>query len=80
MKMTEISLRFFYDTQTLYEKLDEFGKCLLPPYIRRQLEDNSQYQTVYAKELGSAAAPGGPALYAGLMQNLRQAMGITVCQ
>ncbi len=29
----------------------------LPPYITRQLEDQSQYQTVYAKELGSAAAP-----------------------
>ncbi len=29
----------------------------LPPYITKQLEDQSQYQTVYAKELGSAAAP-----------------------
>ena len=50
-------VEFFYDTQTLYEKLDEFGKMPLPPYITRQLEDQSQYQTVYAKELGSAAAP-----------------------
>ncbi len=49
--------RFFYDTPTLYEKLDEFGKMPLPPYIQKQLEDQSQYQTVYAKELGSAAAP-----------------------
>lgn len=48
---------FQYDTQTLYEKLDEFGKMPLPPYITRQLKDQSQYQTVYAKELGSAAAP-----------------------
>lgn len=48
---------FFYDTNTLYEKLDEFGKMPLPPYIQKQLEDQSQYQTVYAKELGSAAAP-----------------------
>mgnify|MGYP002678133122 CR=1 FL=1 len=48
---------FQYDTQTLYEKLDEFGKMPLPPYITKQLEDQSQYQTVYAKELGSAAAP-----------------------
>ena len=37
--------------------LDEFGKMPLPPYITKQLEDQSQYQTVYAKELGSAAAP-----------------------
>ena len=48
---------FYYDTETLYEKLDEFGKMPLPPYITKQLEDQSQYQTVYAKELGSAAAP-----------------------
>ena len=48
---------FYYDTETLYEKLDKFGKMPLPPYITKQLEDQSQYQTVYAKELGSAAAP-----------------------
>ena len=48
---------FYCDTETLYEKLDEFGKMPLPPYITKQLEDQSQYQTVYAKELGSAAAP-----------------------
>ena len=48
---------FFYDTATLYEKLDAFGKMPLPPYIQKQLEDQSQYQTVYARELGSAAAP-----------------------
>lgn len=49
--------RFFYDTPTLYEKLDAFGQMPLPPYIQKQLDDPSQYQTVYAKELGSAAAP-----------------------
>lgn len=50
-------VEFSYDTQTLYEKLDAFGRMPLPPYITTQLEDQSQYQTVYAKELGSAAAP-----------------------
>ncbi len=50
-------VQFSYNTQTLYEKLDEFGNMPLPPYIQTKLEDNSQYQTVYAKELGSAAAP-----------------------
>ena len=48
---------FQYDTQTLYEKLDEFGKMPLPPYIKAELEDAERYQTVYSKELGSAAAP-----------------------
>lgn len=64
---------FEYDTQTLYEKLDEFGKMPLPPYITKQLEDQSQYQTVYAKELGSAAAPtAGLHFTPGLMRRLEQ--------
>ncbi|NCC06902.1 MAG: tRNA preQ1(34) S-adenosylmethionine ribosyltransferase-isomerase QueA [Clostridia bacterium] len=66
-------VRFSYDTQTLYEKLDEFGKMPLPPYIQKQLEDNSQYQTVYAKELGSAAAPtAGLHFTPQLMDTLRE--------
>ena len=48
---------FSYDTETLYEKLDEFGKMPLPPYIHEKLKDKERYQTVYSKELGSAAAP-----------------------
>ena len=58
---------FYYDTETLYEKLDEFGKMPLPPYITKQLEDQSQYQTVYAKELGSAAAPTLPSAAASTL-------------
>ncbi|MEG0649148.1 MAG: tRNA preQ1(34) S-adenosylmethionine ribosyltransferase-isomerase QueA [Oscillospiraceae bacterium] len=50
-------VEFHYNTDTLYEKLDEFGNMPLPPYIQTQLVDQSQYQTVYAKEIGSAAAP-----------------------
>ena len=64
---------FSYDTATLYEKLDAFGKMPLPPYIQKQLEDNAQYQTVYAKELGSAAAPtAGLHFTPQLMQILRE--------
>ncbi|GER69149.1 S-adenosylmethionine:tRNA ribosyltransferase-isomerase [Weizmannia acidilactici] len=40
-----------------YEVLNELGKMPLPPYIKEQLEDQDRYQTVYAKEPGSAAAP-----------------------
>ncbi len=40
-----------------YEVLDKLGKMPLPPYIKAQCEDNSRYQTVYAKYEGSAAAP-----------------------
>ncbi len=64
---------FRYDTETLYEKLDLFGKMPLPPYITKQLEDQSQYQTVYAKELGSAAAPtAGLHFTPELMDAIRQ--------
>ena len=41
----------------LYEILDKLGTMPLPPYIHEKLEDQSRYQTVYAKNLGSAAAP-----------------------
>jgi len=41
----------------LYEVLDELGEMPLPPYIKEQLVDKDRYQTVYAKEQGSAAAP-----------------------
>ena len=77
---------FYYDTETLYEKLDEFGKMPLPPYITKQLEDQSQYQTVYAKELGSAAAPtAGLHFTPELMDTIRAkgvgiAVGTTSCR
>lgn len=41
----------------LVEILDQLGEMPLPPYIHQKLEDKGRYQTVYAKELGSAAAP-----------------------
>ena len=40
-----------------YELLDEIGNMPLPPYITEHLQDNSRYQTVYAENIGSAAAP-----------------------
>ena len=40
-----------------YEILDELGTMPLPPYIHEKLEDQDRYQTVYAKVIGSAAAP-----------------------
>ena len=47
---------FIYDG-ILYEILDELGEMPLPPYIHEKLEDKDRYQTVYAKNIGSAAAP-----------------------
>ena len=43
--------------QALDRSLDQVGQVPLPPYIHRPLEDPERYQTVYAKEEGSAAAP-----------------------
>jgi len=41
----------------LYEILDKLGTMPLPPYIHEKLDDQNRYQTVYAREQGSAAAP-----------------------
>jgi len=49
-------IRFRYDGIFL-EVLDRLGKMPLPPYITVELEDKERYQTVYSKNLGSAAAP-----------------------
>ena len=54
------SVRFEFDSSVfsnIYEALDAVGNMPLPPYITKKLENKSDYQTVYAKEEGSAAAP-----------------------
>jgi len=50
-------IRFDKSGADLYAALDEIGTMPLPPYITEKLEDQSQYNTVYAREKGSAAAP-----------------------
>ncbi|HBN5049897.1 TPA: tRNA preQ1(34) S-adenosylmethionine ribosyltransferase-isomerase QueA [Listeria innocua] len=49
-------LEFSYEG-IFYEVLEQLGEMPLPPYIKEQLADQDRYQTVYAKENGSAAAP-----------------------
>ncbi|PFA64536.1 tRNA preQ1(34) S-adenosylmethionine ribosyltransferase-isomerase QueA [Bacillus sp. AFS015802] len=49
-------LEFQYEG-IFYEVLDELGEMPLPPYIRERLEEQDRYQTVFARERGSAAAP-----------------------
>lgn len=54
------TVRFDYDRgkyDSIYRVLDEIGNMPLPPYITEKLRDKNDYQTVYAKEEGSAAAP-----------------------
>ncbi len=47
----------FYYNGVFEQILDELGQMPLPPYITQQLQDKNRYQTVYAKQQGSAAAP-----------------------
>ncbi|MFJ7927748.1 tRNA preQ1(34) S-adenosylmethionine ribosyltransferase-isomerase QueA [Peribacillus sp. NPDC096622] len=49
-------LEFKYEG-IFYEILEQLGEMPLPPYIKEQLDDQDRYQTVYARERGSAAAP-----------------------
>lgn len=59
------------------EVLDRIGVMPLPPYIKEKLEDPERYQTVYARERGSAAAPtAGLHFTAELLEEIR-AMGVT---
>lgn len=47
----------FENITNFFTKLEQIGQMPLPPYIKEKLKDQSRYQTVYAKDLGSAAAP-----------------------
>ena len=49
-------MKLFYDG-ILENVLDELGEMPLPPYIKEKLDDKDRYQTVFARESGSAAAP-----------------------
>lgn len=65
-------VKFFYDGN-FYAILDEVGQMPLPPYITEKLEDQSRYQTVYSKKLGSAAAPtAGLHFTEKLLEKIRQ--------
>lgn len=69
---------FKYDG-IFYEILDKLGTMPLPPYIRTKLDDQSRYQTVYAKNIGSAAAPtAGLHFTKDLLQKIEN-KGVIVC-
>ena len=62
----------------LYEILDKLGEMPLPPYIHEKLKDKDRYQTVYAKNIGSAAAPtAGLHFTKELLEKVKE-KGITV--
>lgn len=71
-------LHFEYEGIFL-EILDRLGKMPLPPYIKAELADRERYQTVYSRELGSAAAPTAGLHFTNeLLASIRE-MGVRVC-
>lgn len=62
------------------EVLDELGEMPLPPYIHEKLEDKSRYQTVYAREEGSAAAPTAGLHFTPELLKKIEAMGVDIAR
>ena len=71
-------IKFEYEGIFL-EVLERLGKMPLPPYIKEELEDSERYQTVYSKELGSAAAPTAGLHFTKELLAEIEAMGVKVC-
>ncbi|MGN0612883.1 MAG: tRNA preQ1(34) S-adenosylmethionine ribosyltransferase-isomerase QueA [Porcipelethomonas sp.] len=63
---------------SFFAVLDEIGQMPLPPYITKKLEDRERYQTVYSRELGSAAAPTAGLHFTKEMLEEIKAMGVDI--
>lgn len=61
-----------------FSVLDKVGQMPLPPYIKEKLQDRERYQTVYSKELGSAAAPTAGLHFTDEMLEKLKASGIKI--
>lgn len=71
-------IKFEYEGIFL-EVLEKLGKMPLPPYIKEELKDSERYQTVYSRELGSAAAPtAGLHFTKELLQKIAD-KGVKIC-
>ncbi|MCI2105706.1 MAG: tRNA preQ1(34) S-adenosylmethionine ribosyltransferase-isomerase QueA [Intestinimonas sp.] len=71
-------IRFNYEGIFL-ELLERLGKMPLPPYIKQELTDQERYQTVYSRELGSAAAPTAGLHFTKELLAKIADMGVAVC-
>ena len=71
-------VQFHYEGIFL-EVLERLGKMPLPPYIKEELQDAERYQTVYSRELGSAAAPTAGLHFTEELLDRIRAMGVKVC-
>ncbi|WP_101844414.1 tRNA preQ1(34) S-adenosylmethionine ribosyltransferase-isomerase QueA [Halobacillus sp. Marseille-P3879] len=70
-------VKFLYDGIFL-EVLESLGEMPLPPYIKEQLPDQERYQTVYAREEGSAAAPTAGLHFTEALLNELKAKGVEI--
>ena len=70
-------VKFFFDGN-FFAILDEIGQMPLPPYITEKLEDKERYQTVYSKELGSAAAPTAGLHFTPELMKRIEDMGVNI--
>ena len=71
-------MKFQYDG-IFYEILDNLGSMPLPPYIKEKLKDKDRYQTVYAKNIGSAAAPTAGLHFTKELLTEIENKGIQIC-
>ena len=71
-------VKFHYEGIFL-EVLERLGKMPLPPYIKEELQDAERYQTVYSREIGSAAAPTAGLHFTRELLAQIEAMGVNVC-
>lgn len=71
-------VHFDYAGDNFFALLEQVGRMPLPPYIRSQLTDNSDYQTVYAANVGSAAAPTAGLHFTPRLLEQLQAAGVAV--
>lgn len=70
--------RFECDDDNIFSALDEIGQMPLPPYITEKLENKERYQTVYSRELGSAAAPTAGLHFTNEQLREIKAMGVNI--
>ena len=71
-------VKFHYEGIFL-EVLERLGKMPLPPYIKEELQDAERYQTVYSREIGSAAAPTAGLHFTRELLAQIEAMGVNIC-
>ena len=71
-------VRFDYEGIFL-EVLERLGKMPLPPYIKEELQDSERYQTVYSREIGSAAAPTAGLHFTRELMEKIAAKGVKLC-